>query len=219
MPTLPIPTNANADFYDEGRLVAMRGTRPATVDPPQGYARVVGQRRDQRLGGRASRPAPGAEPQWTGGGAQPWGGGPLQGQGRWRRCRPSGPCSAGPRVRKNYGSPSGRVEHPRNHLRGSLAASAGGSSPPQSGFSSETGATSSSQGIRCQSGTNGAMALAMQGKPGRWVEAAGDHSPMQYGLDGDKGVVAFNGTSAHPVPSYNGTAAVLARNWRMRVYR
>lgn len=55
------------------------------------------------------------------------------------------------------------------------------------------------------------------GHPGRWSETT-DKSPMDYGLDSDKGVVAWNGRRAYPVPSYE-LLQLFGPSWKSLVYR
>ena len=54
------------------------------------------------------------------------------------------------------------------------------------------------------------------GRPGRWSELT-DKSPMNYGLDSDKGVVAWNGRKAYPVPGYE-LLQLFGPDWRHLIY-
>lgn len=54
------------------------------------------------------------------------------------------------------------------------------------------------------------------GRPGRWSELT-DKSPIDYGLDSDKGVVAWNGRKAYPVPGYE-LLQLFGPDWRHLIY-
>lgn len=217
MPTLPIPTNANADFYMSGRLVAMRGTRPAAVDPPRDTpAWWANEGTKDWWAGIPSRT--GVEPQWAGGGAPSSGGSPPQGQGTGGGVVIRTPVPARPPSPKGVWIPppgASGVPAITYEIFGRIGRRI---VPYTQVVQFRNGRYVVKPGDTLSVGNEPRDGFGYAGKPGRWTEAAGGHTPMQYGLDADKGVVAFNGTSAHPVPSYE-LLQLFGPNWRMQVYR
>jgi CubicO group peptidase (beta-lactamase class C family) len=55
------------------------------------------------------------------------------------------------------------------------------------------------------------------GMPGSWPNLYGNRSPTDWGLDPDKGVVAFDGTRGYAVPATQ-LVEIFGSGWRQTVY-
>ena len=62
-------------------------------------------------------------------------------------------------------------------------------------------------------GENPGEGFGFGGSPGRWNDASGGQSPTAFGQDPNLGIVGFDGSRAHPVPSAT-LEQLFGSNWR-----
>lgn len=73
------------------------------------------------------------------------------------------------------------------------------------------------QGGRILISHNPAEGYGLGGTPGSWTRLYGSRSPSDWGLDPDKGVVAFDGSRAYAVPETQ-LVEIFGPTWRQVVY-
>ena len=73
------------------------------------------------------------------------------------------------------------------------------------------------QGGRILVSHNPAEGYGLGGTPGSWTQLYGNRSPADWGLDSDKGVVAFDGSRAYAVPATQ-LGEIFGNGWRQTVY-
>ena len=73
------------------------------------------------------------------------------------------------------------------------------------------------QGGRILIGHSSAEGYGFGGMPGGWAQLYGTRSPSDWGLDPDKGVVAFDGSRAYAIPATQ-LIEIFGAGWRQVVY-
>ena len=73
------------------------------------------------------------------------------------------------------------------------------------------------QGGRILISHSPAQGYGFGGTPGSWTQLYGSRSPADWGLDPDKGIVAFDGSRAYAVPATQ-LVEIFGSGWRQIVY-
>ena len=235
---LQIPTNANAQYYANGRgLARYQGQKPLAADPPVGTPTYWSNEGVKEVwAGIPSRI--GSETIYLGEGGAPRKviGGPDAAQNPWTT--PVQPTPGQPPVYQRRDAP---VYQPRPGQTGpGTYIPPPGQPPPVTGsvvwityelygrmngrqvpiwkelrFDGMT--FHIKQGGRILISHNAAEGYGYGGTPGGWAQLYGNRSPADWGLDPDRGVVAFDGSRAFAVPESQ-LVEIFGTGWRQTVY-
>ena len=234
MPSL-IPINSNAQYYANGRgLARYQGQKPLAVDPPVGTPLWWSNEGVKDVwAGLQSRT--GTETIWrdSGGAARKVVGGPEAGAIPWTH---TPQASAGyvtvyqrreAPVYQRQPGPSGQgyyVPAPPAPMPVGVVATYeiygrlnGRQVPIWKELSFDGVTFHIKQGGRILVSHNPAEGYGVGGMPGSWTQLYGSRSPMDWGLDADKGVVAFDGERAYAVPATQ-LVEIFGAGWRLVVY-
>ena len=237
---LPIPTDANAQYYANGRgLARYQAQKPLAVDPPAGTPTWWSNEGVKDVwAGIPSRI--GTETLYFGEGGAPRKviGGPDAAPNPWTT--PVQPSPGQPPAYQRRAAP---VYQPRPVQTGQsyyIPATPGQPAVPVAGSGILTtyeiygrmngrqvplwkelsfdGVTFHiKQGGRILVSHSPGEGYGLGGMPGSWTQLYGNRSPADWGLDSDKGVVAFDGTRAYAVPATQ-LVEIFGTGWRQTVY-
>lgn len=237
---LQIPTGANTQYYANGRgLARYQAQKPLATDPPAGtplwwsnegvkdvwagipsrigaetiWLDVVGNERSV-VGGPGAGTSPGANPPPAG---------PSQAPTYQRRQAPVYQPRAGQTGPSYYIPPTpGQPAVPV--IGGAVAVTYeiygrmnGRQVPLWKELSFDGASFHIKQGGRILISHSPAEGYGFGGMPGGWTRLYGSRSPSDWGLDPDKGVVAFDGSRAYAVPATQ-LVEIFGPTWRQVVY-
>ena len=239
----PIQTSANAQYYANGRgLARYQGQKPLAVEPPWGTPTYWSNEGVKDVwGGVPSRI--GTETVWLGpgGAAMKVVGGPDAAPNPWTSPVQPTPTPTQPPAYQRRDAP---VYQPRPGQSGQsyyippppqppvpvpvsgnkvvvtyeLYGRMNGRQVPIWKELSFDGVTFHiKQGGRVLISHNASEGYGYAGTPGKWAELYGNRSPVDWGLDPDRGVVAFDGTRAFAVP-VSQLVEIFGDGWRQTVY-
>lgn len=239
MPPL-IPTSVNAQYYANGRgLARYQGQKPLAVDPAPGtpiwwsnegvkdvWAGVLsrtgtetlwhdsGGSLRQMVGGPDAAASPGVNPR------QP---GPGQPPVYQRRAAPAYQPRTG-QSGQSYYIPPTPGQPPMPVTSGAVAATyeiygrmSGRQVPLWKELAFDGIAFHLKQGGRILISHSPSEGYGFGGTPGSWSKLYGSRSPSDWGLDADKGIVAFDGSRAYAVPASQ-LVEIFGPGWRQVVY-
>ena len=239
MPSL-IPTSSNAQYYANGRgLARYEGQKPLAADPAPGTPIWWSNEGVKDVwAGVPSRT--GTETLWldNGGAARQVIGGPDAAPNPW-----ANPPQAGPGQAPAYPRREAPVYQPRAGQTGpSYYVSPPPGPPPVPVTSGGVAITyeiygrlsgrqvplwkelsfdgvsfHTKQGGRILISHSPAEGYGFGGIPGSWSKLYGSRSPRDWGLDPDKGVVAFDGSRAYAIPATQ-LVEIFGPGWRQIVY-
>jgi hypothetical protein len=233
--SLPIPTSANAQYYLDGRGLALfEAQKPLAVDPPMGTPTWwTNEGIKDVWAGIPSRI--GTEPAWLDSGGAPRKviGGPGAAPNPWNP-QPAPTNQTPPPYVK--GVPVPYTPRPGQTGQGVYVPPPG--QPPGGGVSITYEVYGRIQGrqvplwkelrfdgvsFHLQQGGrilishSPSEGYGLGGVPGSWATLYGNRSPADWGLDPDKGVLAFDGTRGFAVPASQ-LVEIFGAGWRQVVY-
>lgn len=238
MPTL-IPTSVNAQYYANGRgLARYQGQRPLAVDPAPGtpiwwsnegvkdvWAGVPSRTGTETLwrdSGGALRQVIGGPEAAAQPGVNPPQAAPGQAPAYRRREAPVYQPRAGQTGQSYYIPPT--PGQPPVPVTGAVTATYeiygrmnGRQVPLWKELSFDGVAFHIKQGGRILISHSPAEGYGLGGTPGSWSMLYGNRSPSDWGLDPDKGIVAFDGSRAYAVPATQ-LVEIFGAGWRQVVY-
>lgn len=234
----PIPTGANAQYYANGRgLARYQAQKPLAADPPAGSPIWWSNEGVKDVwAGVPSRT--GIETLWLENGGSPRKviGGPSAGASTGANPPPASPYQAPMYPRRNapvYQPRAGQTgsgvyipppPEPPGPVPGSVSVTYeiygrmdGRKVPLWKELSFDGANFHIKQGGRILISHNSAEGYGLGGTPGSWTRLYGNRSPSDWGLDADKGIVAFDGSRAYAVPATQ-LVEIFGATWRQIVY-
>ena len=234
-----IPTSTNAQYYANGRgLARYQGQRPLAVDPAPGTpiwwsnegVKDVWAGVPSRTGTETIWRDNGGAPKHVIGGpdaaANPWTNAPQAGPGQapayQRRDAPAYQPRAG-QTGPSYYIPPTPGQPPVLVTSGGVTATYeiygrlnGRQVPIWKELSFDGVAFHIKQGGRILISHSPSEGYGFGGMPGSWTQLYGSRSPSDWGLDPDKGIVAFDGARAYAVPATQ-LVEIFGTGWRQTV--
>ena len=234
-----IPTGANAQYYANGRgLGRYQGQKPLAVDPAPGTpiwwsnegVKDVWAGVPSRTGTETIWRDNGGGPRKVIGGpdavANPWANPPQAGSGQAPAYKPREAPAYQPRAGQTgqsyYIPPPGQPPVPV--ASGGVTATYeiygrmnGRKVPIWKELSFDGVTFHVKQGGRILVSHSPAEGYGFGGMPGGWTQLYGSRSPADWGMDPDKGVVAFDGSRAYAVPATQ-LVEIFGAGWRQIVY-
>lgn len=232
-----IPTGANAQYYANGRgLARYQAQKPLAADPPAGTplwwsnegVKDVWAGVPSRIGQETVWLDPGGSPRLVvggpGAGASPGTNPPQAGSGQapayQRRAAPAY------QPRPGQAGPGYYIPPPPSPAAGASGVSVtyeiygrlnGRQLPLWKELRFDGARFHLQQGGRILIGHSAAEGYGLGGTPGSWPKLYGTRSPSDWGLDPDKGVVAFDGSRGYAVPATQ-LVEIFGSGWRQVVY-
>ena len=230
-----IPTGANVQYYANGRgLARYQAQKPLATDPVAGTPTWWSNEGVKDVwAGVPSRT--GTETLWrdNGGALRPVIGGPEAAPNPWANPPQAGTSPAptyqrreAPAYQPRAGQtgPSAYIPPPPVPVSGGVATTYeiygrlnGRQLPLWKELSFDGVSFHIKQGGRILISHSPAEGYGFGGTPGGWAQLYGSRSPADWGLDPDKGVVAFDGARAYAVPATQ-LVEIFGAGWRPIVY-